>query len=434
MAQTLGQQRYKCALAAMQTVHAIGRAIPILHSGAGCAGKLDDTFGNSGYISAQLYPCTCITEKEIVFGGNDKLDALIENSLKIMDGDLYVVLSGCAAEIVGDDVDEVIAKYEGSEKPVVAVKTPGFKANNYVSHDWVLQEIFAKLVRPSRTKTKGLVNILAGPPYQDLFWEGNLRALEKLVSLLGLVPNTIFGHGRGVENIRRMGEAEFTILVSPWAGYESAKFLEDRFDVPLFHYKNLPMGAYESTRFLKATAAFANVDAAFAEKVTREREDEYYYYIDRFAPVFLELRIMSKRFAIVSDAQYSVAVTRFLVNDMGMFPTKVYISDDTPEQYRESVVEAANELNYGVKADVKFNTDGYAIHDDIEGEDFGGSPLIFGSSWESILAEKVNGHFLPISYPIDDKLIINNSYVGYEGGLQFVGDFYSVGLQKNAVQ
>jgi nitrogenase molybdenum-iron protein beta chain len=68
------------------------------------------------------------------------------------------------------------------------------------------------------------------------------------------------------------------------------------------------------------------------------------------------------------------------------------------------------------------------------GEDFGGSPLIFGSSWESILAEKVGGHFLPISYPIDDKLIINSSYVGYEGGLQFVGDFYSVGLQKNAVQ
>ncbi|MDR0862620.1 MAG: hydrogenase [Oscillospiraceae bacterium] len=434
MAQALGQQRYKCALAAIQTVHAIDKAIPILHSGAGCAGKLDDSFGNSGFISPQLYPCTCLGEKEIVFGGNDKLAELIENSLKIMDGDLFVVLSGCAAEIIGDDIEDVISNFDDNEKPVVSVKTPGFKGNNYLSHDWVLKAIFDKLVIKSDKKQKGLVNILAGPPYQDPFWEGNLRALEKLVSLLGLTPNTIFGHAHGIENIKRLGEAEFTLLVSPWVGYESAKFLEDKFGVPLLHYSNLPMGAYETSKFLKTVGEFAKLDPAFVDAITKEREAEYYYYIDRFAPVFLELRVMSKRFAIVSDAQYAVAVTRFLVNDMGMFPTKVYVSDDTPVKYRAGVVAAAKELNYGVEADVQFSTDGYAIHDDIEKEDFGGSPLIFGSSWERFLAAKVGGHFLPVSYPIEDKLIINNSYVGYDGGLQFIGDFYSVGLQMNAVQ
>ncbi|MFP3153817.1 hydrogenase [Lachnospiraceae bacterium ZAX-1] len=434
MAQALGQQRYKCALAAIQTIHAIERAIPIMHSGIGCAGKLDDSFGNSGYISPQLYPCTNVGEKEIVFGGNDKLEDLIDNTLKIMDADLYVVLSGCASEIIGDDIDDVVLKYENEEKPVLSVKTPGFKGNNYVSHDWVLKEIFKKLVKKSGKKQKGLVNILSGPPYQDPFWEGNLRALEKLVSLLGLTPNTIFGHARGVNNIKRMGDAEFSILASPWVGYESAKYLEDTFDVPLLHYKNLPMGAYETSKFLKTVGEFAKLDSALVEKITKEREDEYYYFIDRFAPVFLELRIMSKRFAIVSDAQYSVSITRFLVNDMGMFPTKVYISDDTPQQYRAEVVKSANELNYGVAADVKFSTDGYAIHDDIESQQFGGSPLIFGSSWENVLAKKVDGHFLPVSYPIEDKLIINDTYVGYDGGLNFIGDFYSVGLQKNAVQ
>lgn len=434
MAQALGQQRYKCALAAIQTVHAIDRAIPILHSGVGCAGKLDDSFGNSGYISPQLYPCTCLGEKEIVFGGNDKLEDLIENTLKIMDGDIYVVLSGCAAEIIGDDIEEAASKFEDEEKPVIAVKTPGFKSNNYVSHDWVLKALFDRLVTKTEKKQKGLVNILSGPPYQDPFWEGNLRELEKLVSLLGFTPNTIFGHARGIENIKKLGEAEFTILVSPWVGYESAKLLEDKFGVPLLHYRNLPMGAYESTKFLKAVADFAGLAPELVNKITAERESEYYYYIDRFAPVFLELRIMSKRFAVVSDAQSAVAITRFLVNDMGMFPTKVYISDDTPVDQRDAVIKAANELNYGVTADVRFSTDGYAIHDDVAKEDFNGSPLIFGSSWELNLANRVNGHFLPVSYPIEEKLVINDSYVGYDGGLKFVGDFYSVGLQKNAVQ
>lgn len=434
MAQTLGQQRYSCALAAMQTVHAIDRAIPILHSGPGCAVKLDDSFGNSGYISPQLYPCTNVGEREIVFGGDQKLEDLIQNTLKIMDGDFYVVLSGCTSEIIGDDIGEVVSKFQGGDKPIIAVSTPGFKGNNYVSHDWVLSAIFRSLVQKSEKKRKGLVNILSGPPYQDPFWEGNLRALEKLVALLGLTPNTIFGHGRGIANIKRMGEAEFTILVSPWVGYESAKLLEDQFGVPLFHYKNLPIGAYESSEFLKAVGRFAGLDPKTVEAVTEERESEYYYYIDRFAPVFVELRVMSKHFAVVSDAQYSAAVTRFLVNDMGMFPTKVYVCDDTPAEFRGEVVKSVNELNYGVTAQVEFNTDGYAIHDEIARQDFGGTPLILGSTWESYLAKKLGGHFLPISYPIEDKLIINDTYVGYDGGLNLIGDIYDSGLQKNVVQ
>lgn len=434
MAQILGQQRYKCALAALQTVHAIDRAIPILHSGPGCASKLDDSFGNSGYISSQLYPCTNVSEKEIVFGGAGKLEELIRNTLKIMDGDFYVVLSGCTSEIIGDDINEVVSRFDNEEKPVIAVNTPGFKGNNYVGHDWVLTAIFDRLIQKSAKKQKGLVNILSGPPYQDPFWEGNLRALEKLVASLGLTPNTIFGHARGIQNIQRMSEAEFTLLVSPWVGYESAKFLEDQFGVPLLHYKNLPIGAYETSKFLKAVGEFAGLDPKEVEAITAERESEYYYYIDRFAPVFLELRIMSKHFTVVSDAQYSTAITRFLVNDMGMFPAKVYICDATPENFREQVVAAANELNYGVTADVVFSTDGYAIHSDIAELDFGGNPLIIGSTWEGYLAARLGGHVLPISYPIENKLIINDTYVGYDGGLNLIGDIYSEGLQKNAVQ
>ena len=48
MAKLLDKQRYKCALGAMQTVQAIERAIPILHSGPGCAQKLSDGNGSSG--------------------------------------------------------------------------------------------------------------------------------------------------------------------------------------------------------------------------------------------------------------------------------------------------------------------------------------------------------------------------------------------------
>jgi len=101
MAKILDQPRYKCALTAMQTVHGITRALPILHSGPGCADKLDGGAGSSGHFSPRVFPCTNITEKEVIFGGEDRLIEIIENSLKIIDADIYVVLTGCSSEIVG---------------------------------------------------------------------------------------------------------------------------------------------------------------------------------------------------------------------------------------------------------------------------------------------------------------------------------------------
>lgn len=166
------------------------------------------------------------------------------------------------------------------------------------------------------------------------------------------------------------------------------------------------------------------------EKLVARHEEEYYYYIERYADVFLETRIMSKRFTTVSDAQYSLAITKFLVNDLGMFPVKQYITDDTPEQYREKIIREFKALNYGIEAEVLFSTDGYQIHREIEKADFAGYPLIAGSNWEKKLAQELGGHFVNISYPVVERLIINSSIAGYDGGLKLLEDIYSVALAK----
>ena len=89
----------------MSTVQAIERAIPILHCGPGCAQKLSNSAGSSGFFSPNIFPCTSVNERDVVFGGEKKLRSTIESALKIIDADLYIVLTGCTAEIVGDTVD-----------------------------------------------------------------------------------------------------------------------------------------------------------------------------------------------------------------------------------------------------------------------------------------------------------------------------------------
>lgn len=426
MAKILDKQRYRCAMAAMSSVQAIERAIPILHSGPGCAQKLQNNSGASGYFSPNIFPCTSISEKEVVFGGVKKLETTIENALKVIDADLYVVLIGCIPEVVGDNVDEVVDGFEDAEKPVIFASTPGFKGNNYKGHEWVVNAIVDNYLAPSDKKTKGLINIWADVPYQDEFWLGNLRELEKLVSELGLTPNTIFGYKRGIKNIDKIPEAEFNLLVSPWVGLESVKKMEQKFGTPFLHYPTLPIGAFETSKFLRAVGEFAGVDKEKVEEIIKEKEEYYYYYIERFADLFLETRVMSKKFTVVADAQYALGITKFLVNDLGLFPAKQFIVDDTPKEFQEPIRGYFKDLNYDIEADVEFTVDGYQIHKEIEETDYHGYPLILGSYWEKEIAEKTEAHFLNVSWPVNERLVMNGYYVGYDGGLRLIEDIYSV--------
>ncbi|MBE5957490.1 MAG: hydrogenase [Lachnospiraceae bacterium] len=430
MAKLLDKQRYKCALGAMQSVQAITRALPILHSGPGCAQKLSESIGSSGYFSPNIFPCTSINEKDVVFGGVKKLNSTIENALKVVDADLYVVLTGCIPEIVGDDSGEVVSRFEDADKPVIYAPTAGFKGNNYKGHEQVVDAIVDQYLKKSETKQKGLVNIWADVPYQDLFWLGNLRELEKLVSELGLTPNTIFGYKRGIENINKIPEAEFNLLVSPWVGLNNMKKMERKLGIPYLHYKTLPIGATETSKFLREVGKFAGVEEEKVEAVIKEHEDYYYYLIERYADLFLENRVINKQFTVVSDAQYALGITKFLANDLGLVPAKQFVVDDTPKNRREEITEEFKKLNFGLEAEVSFETDGFKIHEEIKNHDYHGYPLILGGYYEKEVTEQLKGNFLNVSYPVQDKVVLNSSYVGYAGGIRLIEDIYTVAVQR----
>jgi nitrogenase molybdenum-iron protein beta chain len=430
MAKLLDKQRYKCAMGAMQSVQAIERAIPILHSGPGCAQKLSDSTGSSGYFSPNIFPCTSINEKDVVFGGVKKLHSTIENALKVIDADLYVVLTGCIPEIVGDDTGEVVSEFADADKPVIYASTAGFKGNNYRGHEQVVDAIITQYLKKSDKKQKGLVNIWADVPYQDLFWLGNIRELERLISEIGLTPNTIFGYQRGIKNIDRVPEAEFNLLVSPWVSLKNMKTMEKKLGIPYLHYPTLPIGAFETSKFLREVGKFAGVSEEKVESVINEHENYYYYLIERYADLFLENRVINKQFSVVADAQYALGITKFLANDLGLIPATQFIVDDTPKEYRALIEEEFKKLNYDLKADVVFETDSYKIHEKIREHNYHGYPLVLGSYFDKEVTEDLHGNFLNISWPVQDKVVFDDFYAGYTGGIRLIEDIYTVAVQR----
>lgn len=166
MSGIIEQPRYVCAIGAQQTVLAIDKAIPILNSGPGCSEKVfsavsfNSGYQGTGYAGGSTIPCTNSSEREVVFGGEDRLREVIDGTLKILKGDLFVVLTGCTSDIIGDDVGQVVSEYKKNGVPIVYAETGGFKGNNYLGHELVTQAIINQFIGDVQPKVeKGLVNV-----------------------------------------------------------------------------------------------------------------------------------------------------------------------------------------------------------------------------------------------------------------------------------
>ncbi|HBQ85578.1 MAG TPA: hydrogenase [Syntrophomonas sp.] len=432
MSKFIEQPRFSCALGAQQSVVAIRRAVPIVHSGPGCSVKICDLIGQGeGYAGGSTIPCTNSSEAEIVFGGENKLRSVIDGALKVIDADLYVVLTGCTADIVGDDVAQVVRDYQDLDKPVVYAETGGFKSNNYVSHDVVVQAIIEQYVdkyaQHKDEKIPGLVNVFATIPYQDPYWNGNLIELKIILEGIGLQVNILYGvESEGIKEWLNIPRAEYNLLISSWPGLEVVKYLQDKYGTPYYHFPYLPVGGVETSKFLKNVTAFTGLDKQKAEAFIAREEEKFYSYIERTADFMLEFRYgLPRVFYTMLDSTYAVGFARYLVNELGILPARQFIIiEETPDIYKEEIIAQFQHISAIRSAEVTFDSDGGQIQEEIRNDEHKKRALILGSGWERDLAQDIGADLLMLSVPISHRLIMNCGYAGYNGGLRAIEDIY----------
>ena len=441
MAGLIEQERYTCAIGALQTVVAIPRAVPILHSGPGCGTMIKGFFERStGYAGGDTSPCTNFSEREVVFGGTDRLRSIIKNTYKVLDTDLQVVVTGCTAGIVGDDVASVTDEFLDEGKPIVHVETSGFKSNNYVSHSAVVNTIIDQYVsrfeeeNEARSEKK-LVNVFASIPYQDQFWKGNLREYKRLLEGLGFKVNILFGpHSGGVKEWQSIPKANFNILISPWYGEPIVKNLQRKYGQPYYKFGYVPIGANETTRFLNGVLEFAKekdcgIDEEKARAFIAEEERDYYEELDNLATFLLEFRYgLPTHVHILHDAGYVTGLTRFLLHETGIVPKEQYIVDNTPDKYKGQIEADIKATSDKREIPVCFTPDAGAVQNEIRNLNHKGRGLIIGSGWDKELAKEKDYDFLSVACPTPYRIVLTTNYAGYSGGLRVIEDIYNTAL------
>ncbi|CAH2602675.1 Hydrogenase [Rhodovastum atsumiense] len=429
------QARYACAIGAMQTAAAIRRVIPITHCGPGCANKQyrglawTNGYQGGGWGGGGVAPSTNASQREVIFGGGDRLQELIEATLGVLEADLFVVVTGCIPDLVGDDVGSVVRAFQKRNVPIVYAETGGFRGNNFIGHEVVTRAIIDQFVGATGvTQEPDLVNVWSLLPYQNTFWRGDLTEIKRLLEGIGLRANVLFGPpSRGIAEWRSIPRARFNLVLSPWLGLATARHLEAKFGQPFLHIPTIPIGARQSGAFLREVGAFAGVPREDIEAFIAAEEEIYYEYLQGFADFYAQSRsALPSKAAVVGDSAYVLALTTFLVRQLGLIPARQIITDAPPQEHRDAILAAFRDIDPDIAVEVDFAEDGYLVHRLLRDTSFGHKPpLLFATSWERTIARELRGALVEVGLPATGEVVLSRSNVGYRGALALIERTYS---------
>ncbi len=426
MSQILENPRGGCVLAGICSVlEAIDKVCPVYHSGPGCCMQTTAAEqGQSGhksscFVSGVSVPSSNMLEKEVVFGGTGKLKTTIQGAVDIIDADAYFVLTGCTAGIIGDDIASVTDEFQEKGYAVYPIDTPGFAGDSNLGYEIVWNTMIDQVIEENVPKDERLVNIFGIVPYHDPFWSGSLEELERILNRLGLKVNTFFTGHQGIEDIRKCSGAALNIIVNPWLFKGPAEKFQNKFGVPSIRVPGLPIGATDTTKFIRQVAEALDLDRDNVEKVIAQEEDYVYSYLAQSIGV-----VSWKRFAVVADANNAVGLTRYLANDFSFTPVLVIISEPIfREADKQRIIEQITDMEYAKPPKIVFTADQYEINRTILNEEEE-ITLLLGSSNEREVGLLKDIQFITASFPMNERLVFNRTYAGYRGSLTFTEDLY----------
>lgn len=426
MSQVTENPKGGCVLAGINSVlGAIDRVCPIYHSGPGCcmqttaADQGQSGHKSSRFVSSVSLPSTNMLEKEVVFGGTEKLRTTVQGAIDIIDADAYFVLMGCTAGIIGDDIVSVTEEFQDKGYSVYPIETPGFVGDSNLGYETVWTTMINQVIEEDVPKDDKLVNIFGIIPYHDPFWSGALEEIDRILSALGLKVNTFFTKHQGIETIRKCSGAALNIIINPWLFKGPAKKMEQKFGIPSIRVPGLFVGATDTTKFVRQVAEAMHLDQEIVDKVIAAEEEYVYDYLAQSVG-----GVSWKRFAVVADANNAVGITRYLANDFSFTPVLVIVSEPLFRQEdKDRIVAQIEDLEYAKPPKVIFASDQYEINQALREEEEE-ITLLIGSSNEREVALEKDIQFILAAFPMNERLVFNRTYAGYRGSLTFTEDLY----------
>ncbi|SFR58305.1 nitrogenase iron-molybdenum cofactor biosynthesis protein NifE [Anaeromicropila populeti] len=205
-------------------------AFHIVHGPIGCASYTWDIRG-SLTSKEDLYRnsfSTDLRETDIIFGGEKKLTAAIEEVMEKYNPKLVFIYATCIVGVIGDDVEAVCRTL--SEKygnHIIPVKSPGFSGNKSTGYRMACNAIMSLIGQyKTKEKVKG-VNILG-----DFNLAGEMWIIKDYLKQIGVHVVSSFTGDSSYESLIAAPSASLNIVQCAGSSTYLAKQMEETMDIP----------------------------------------------------------------------------------------------------------------------------------------------------------------------------------------------------------
>ncbi|NMG57710.1 nitrogenase iron-molybdenum cofactor biosynthesis protein NifE [Geitlerinema sp. P-1104] len=236
-------------------LYPIADALHLVHGPVGCAVYTWDIRGalSSGPELHRLSFSTDLQERDVIFGGEEKLKNALLELIERYEPKAAFVYSTCIVGIIGDNLEAICNQVtEVTGIPVIPVQSEGFKGNKRAGYNAACKAMF-RLVGTGDTSdiSPHSINILG-----DFNLAGEIWIIRQYFEKMGIqVVANITGDGR-VADISRSHGAALNVVQCSGATLDLAKMMQDTYGVPFervsyFGVEDMAEALYKIARFFK---------------------------------------------------------------------------------------------------------------------------------------------------------------------------------------
>ena len=384
----------------------VADALHLVHGPIGCASYTWDIRGslNSG---ADLYRnsfCTDLKEHDIIFGGEKKLTAALDELIPQFQPPLVFVYSTCVVGVIGDDLEAVCkAAAAKFDIPVMPVQSSGFIGSKSAGYRAACDVLFRIIEAPEAGRelnSRPRLNYLG-----DFNLAGEAWIIRSYLKRIGVDVNVVFTGDSRYEEIRGAANASLNIIQCAGSMHYLAGKLEEAYGIPCLSVSFL--GLDDTAESLRAIALhFNNSEVARrVEELIAEESARVMPKIQRFREL-----LQGRKAAVYVGGGFKAISLIKQFREIGMEVVMIGTQTGRKEEYEkmDTLVE-----------------EGAVIMDDANPAELErflleqGADLLVGGVKERPLAYKLGVAF------VDHNHDRKHPLSGYAGAVNFAAEVYS---------
>ncbi len=301
-------------------------AFHIVHGPIGCASYTWDIRGSLS-SGSELYRnsfSTDLSEKDVVFGGEKKLTAAIDEIMQKHAPKVIFVYATCIVGVIGDDVEAVCRHAEKKYGiRVIPVKSPGFSGNKSYGYKMACNAIMELILPHMNGGPKHGVNILG-----DFNLAGEMWIIKNYLSEIGIdVKATVTGDA-SYETLKQAPTAALNIVQCAGSMTYLAKRMEEEMGIPFIKVSFFGVEDTSASLIRVAEAVGTPSNADRARLLAKREEQRLKGFLDAYMP-----KLAGKKAAIYVGGGFKAISLIRQFNALGIKTVVVGTQTGKPEDY-----------------------------------------------------------------------------------------------------